>query len=314
MPLRDDWTSAAELISRLDSALREASVSAKILLVDDGSINSWDSARFAPPFRTIESIDVLRLRRNLGHQRAIAVGLGYLERQLASSAVIVMDADGEDTPDGVLRLLAAFRSSGGRSAVFAERIRRSESWHFRFFYQLYRLSHLALTGIRVRVGNFSILPYAYLSTLVVHSELWNHYAAAIFNSRLQFSLVPVPRGTRIDGKSQMNFVALVAHGLSAISVFGDRVGVRMLIASLSGCALALAGIAVVLLLRMFTNLAIPGWATYAVGTLVIILIQLVAIAASFTFFMLSNRMNLGFVPLRDYSLFISEKVEIYRRE
>ena len=112
----------------------------------------------------------------------------------------------------------------------------------------------------------------------------------------------------------MNFVALVSHGLSAISVFGDIVGVRLLIASLVGTVLAGVGIVLVVITRLFTNLAIPGWATYASGTLAIIAIQLITIATSFTFFVLSNRANLGFVPLRDYLPFVEELVVIYPHE
>jgi hypothetical protein len=37
-------------------------------------------------------------------------------------------------------------------------------------------------------------------------------------------------------------------------------------------------------------------------------------ATSFTFFVLSNRMSLGFVPLRDYELFVERAVEIYSHE
>ena len=37
----------------------------------------------------------------------------------------------------------------------------------------------------------------------------------------------------------------------------------------------------------------------------------ITIASSFTFFMLSNRINLGFVPFRDYSLFVKDAVDIY---
>ena len=165
--------------------------------------------------------------------------------------------------------------------------------------------------MNVRVGNFSILPPAYLNTFAVMSELWNHYAAAIFRSKLPFTMVPIPRGTRIAGTSRMNFVALVSHGLSAISVFGDIVGVRLLIASLAASLLAALGIVLVVMIKFLTNWAIPGWATYATGTLVIIMIQLITIATSFTFFVLSNRTNLGFVPLRDYSLFVEEAVELY---
>ena len=111
----------------------------------------------------------------------------------------------------------------------------------------------------------------------------------------------------------MSFVALVAHGLSAISVFADVVGVRLLIASMTGFLLAGVGIALVAAIRLFTNLAIPGWATYATGTLVVVLIQCLTIAASFTFFMLSGRTNTGFIPLRDHALFIASASEIYRQ-
>jgi hypothetical protein len=65
------------------------------------------------------------------------------------------------------------------------------------------------------------------------------------------------------------------------------------------------------MIRLFTDRAIPGWATYAAGTLAIIAIQMVTIATSFTFFVLSNRTNLGFLPLRDYALFVEEAEDIY---
>jgi hypothetical protein len=111
----------------------------------------------------------------------------------------------------------------------------------------------------------------------------------------------------------MNFVALVTHGLSAISVFGDIVGVRLLIGSLVGSLLATGGIFFVVMVRLFTNQSIPGWATSATGILAIILVQFITIATIFTFFMLSNRTNLGFVPIRDYNLFVAEILDIYRR-
>ena len=99
----------------------------------------------------------------------------------------------------------------------------------------YRFVHLLLTGERVRVGNFSVIPRDLLRRLVAVSDLWNHYAAAVFHARIPYTTIPTTRGTRYAGASQMNFVALVTHGLSAMSVFGDRIGVRLLIVT---CALA----------------------------------------------------------------------------
>jgi hypothetical protein len=56
------------------------------------------------------------------------------------------------------------------------------------------------------------------------------------------------------------------------------VGVRLLIGSLAGSVIAAIGIVIVVVIRLFTNQAIPGWATYNAGTLSIILIQLVTVA------------------------------------
>jgi glycosyltransferase involved in cell wall biosynthesis len=314
MPLRDDWPSAAELIRLLDKAISSDACTMEIILVDDGSAQRCDRNDFQGIFSVVRTIRSLRLRRNLGHQRAIAIGLVHVQQTTNCDAVVVMDADGEDTPEGVAQLLRAYFDTSGAKAIFAERSRRAESLVFRSFYRFYKLLHRCLTGVSVRVGNFSILPSPYLNTLVVMSELWNHYAAAVFRSKLPFTMIPIPRGTRIFGTSRMNFVALVSHGLSAISVFGDIVGVRLLIGALAGSLLAGVGMVLVAMIRLFTNRAIPGWATYATGTLAIVMIQLITIATSFTFFMLSNRTNLGFVPLRDYSFFVEEAIEIYSHE
>src|SRR4029434_10989959 len=70
-----------------------------------------------------------------------------------------------------------------------------------------------------------------LSSLVVASELWNHYAAAVVKLRLPYTSIPTTRGRRASGRSSLDFVALVVHGLSAASVFGDVIGVRLAIAT-----------------------------------------------------------------------------------
>ena len=313
MPLRDDWTSAAELVRRLDEAVSSYPCLLDVVLVDDGSVQPCNPTDFQSHFRVVRTIQILRLRRNFGHQRAIAMGLVHVAQTATCEAVLVMDADGEDTPNGALQLIRAFSEMNhAPSAIFAERGRRTGSFVFRVFYQVYRIVHFVLTGVSVRVGNFSILPSAYLSTLVVMSELWNHYVAAFFRSGLHFTTIPIPRGYRISGTSKMNFVTLAAHGMSAISVFGDVVGVRLLIGSMAGAVVAALGILAVASVWLFTDGAIPGWATYAAGTLAIILIQFITVAISFTFTVLSRRSNLGFVPLRDYALFVADVRNVYR--
>ena len=139
-----------------------------VLMVDDGSLQRCPTGDFQARFTAVRTIRVLRLRRNLGHQRAIAVGLAYAKQNTTSDAVLVMDSDGEDTPQGVV--IASFLCERtARPGTFAERTSLPESIGFRFFYHIYRVLHRALTGVRVRVGNFSILPTTFLTTMVAMS-------------------------------------------------------------------------------------------------------------------------------------------------
>jgi hypothetical protein len=260
----------------------------------------------------IRQIRVLRLRRNLGHQRAIAVGLAYAEANLPCRAVVVMDSDGEDDPRDVPRLLQQCQAGQYQKIVFAERSKRSENWVFRVFYAVYQLLHRLLTGQRVRVGNFSVVPRPRLASLVAVAEIWNHYAAAVFKSRQPCCGIAARRATRLAGRSRMNFVSLVIHGLSAISVHADVVGVRLLIASLAGIVLAAAGLAAIVAIRLLTTLAIPGWATSAAGILAVVLLQLMLFSIVFCFMTLSNRQGTTVLPLRDYPYFVASVERIDR--
>jgi hypothetical protein len=177
-------------------------------------------------------------------------------------------------------------------------------------YHAYRWVHRALTGIPVRVGNFSVVPRTQLRRLVAVSELWNHYAAAVFKARLPRLLVPTTRGERLSGRSRMNFVSLVGHGLSALSVHAELIGVRMLVLTFLLTMVVCALLGTVIGLRLWTSLAIPGWATNAAGLLVIALLQMLAFAAMFVFLVLHARSHPTFLPVRDYAFFVGDVVTL----
>jgi len=255
----------------------------------------------------------LRLRRNLGHQRALAIGLAYVEDKIPCQAVILMDSDGEDDPHDVPTLLKKYREELEQKIIFAERTKRSESWIFQLFYSLFKLLHYLLTSRQVRVGNFSVIPAVRLASLVVVSEIWNHYAAAVYKSRQPLALVPTQRGQRLEEKSKMNFTNLVIHGLSAISVYGDTIGVRLLVATSLFIGLALAGLVCVGAVRLLTDLAIPDWATFTAGTLLVILFQAIMFSFIFSFIILGDRQGSTFLPLRDYRYFVGSVKTVYQK-
>jgi hypothetical protein len=304
IPIYNDWEAVSQLLVSLDRVMTEAGLTTRVMLIDDGSSVPVDEGIGRRPYVALERIDVLSLRRNVGHQRAIAIALAHVYEHIRPGAVVVMDGDGEDAPADVPRLVASLAASGDQ-VVFAERRRRSESLMFRVFYGAYRFVHKMLTGIPVRVGNFSVVPARQLERLVVVSELWNHYAAAVFKARLPRTMIPTERAKRLSGDPKMNFVALVGHGLSALSVHAELIGVRLLVAASVVAAIFGLLLGAVLVVRLATSLAIPGWATTVGGLLLVLLFQAAAFAVCFVFLVLHGRSSPSFIPLRDYPYFVS---------
>ena len=313
VPVFNDWDSVALLIPDLDKSLAATSRTAELILVDDCSVSRPESLSINEPLNALRSIDVLTLARNLGHQRAIAIGLSYVAMRRPCRAVVVMDGDGEDLAGDVPHLLDAFDQSGAERVVFAKRTRRSEGAVFALFYRLYRIAHWLLTGIRVEVGNFSVVPYPVVKKLAVVSEMWNHYAAAVTHARVPTTLVPTVRGKRLAGRPTMNFVSLVAHGLSAMSVFADRIGVRLLATTGILMVVLLIALIVAVFVRFFTDLAIPGWTTVVLGFLTVLLVQTAILSMVFMFMIQMGRAGSSFIPAREFELFVDSVKRVWER-
>lgn len=312
IPVYNDWEALDLLICDLDEKLAETELEVALLLLDDGSTNGPDRRRWLKQrYQAIGAIEILELSRNLGHQRAIAIGLAYMWHKRSCEAIVIMDADGEDSPEDVPKLIETFKSQQESRVVFAQRVERSESRVFKIFYGLYKAIYFLLTGAKVQFGNFSVVPYDLLPRLTVVSEIWNHYAAGIMKARIPYIEIPTKRGKRLSGRSRMNFVSLVIHGLGAVSVHSDVIGVRALVAMLSLILVSVAGILVVVILRVFTDLAIPGWASFVTLSFFVLLMQAVMMALLFVFIILSNRSNLVFIPRRDYENFVLSVERVY---
>lgn len=307
----NDWEAAELLLSDLDQALADRSLSPEVMFIDDGSTRPMPPGFANRPFTALRRVDVLQLRRNLGHQRAIAVGLVFVYQNLPCTAVVVMDADGEDRPADIPQLVEQFDRVGQRSIVFAARAKRLERIFFRALYRLYRVIHLLLTGDQVRVGNFSIVPFESLAKLVVVPEIWNHYAAAVIRSRLAFHSIPIARGKRLVGKSKMNFIALLLHGLSAFFVYGDIVGARLLIAIALALVVEIILIAAGVAVWFTSSPSIVILAAYVGAILGILLLQAIPVALILVFTVIGSRVNAGFLPLRDCPYFVSSVQKVF---
>lgn len=268
----------------------------EVLIVDDGSTEPvFLTPEDVPP--RLSSVEILHLGCNLGHQRAIAVGLVEAVRRERYDAIVVIDADGEDRPQDAALLLEV-HSKDPQAVVVAQRRSRQEAAKFRFFYGVYKALFHALTGRRLDFGNFSVLSACAAERLVLMGELWNHYPAAIMRSRLPIVRVPLDRQQRYAGRSRMNFTALVNHGLAGIAAFIDTAFARLLVlaVAVTGVFGVLAAAGVVL--RLAIGVPIPGWAALGASVAMIGLIQIAAALVVLSFLTLSARSTASPPPAR----------------
>jgi len=315
IPVYNDWESASILLGRLDSTLAAENISAEVLVVDDGSSQPGDSfMAAAPPLQAIRKVEVLRLNRNLGHQRAIAIALSYVSERQDYTAAVIMDGDGEDDPADVPRLISEGEVAGEGRIIFAARGKRSEGLIFRSFYYIYKKMYSLMTGVAISFGNFSMVPRQLLERLVVVAELWNNYPASVMKARLPYGTITTRRGCRYTGSSRMNLVSLIIHGLSAISVFGEIIGVRALIAMILLSILSFLSIVIVVAIRLILpEIAVPGWASYLVASFLVILLQSFTMTLFFIFMILHSRNYTSFLPRRDFRFYILDSRTVYRR-
>jgi hypothetical protein len=215
-----------------------------------------------------------------------------------------MDADGEDAPSDVPALLDRYINVSQGKLVFASRARRTEGLVFKAFYQAYRMMHRLFVGFDIRVGNFSIIPFRAVSSLVRSRHLWNHYAAAAVKSKFPHTSIPIAKAKRINGHSKMNFVSLLIHGLSALAVNTDNIAARSVVMACIALGFGILALATVVFIRLGTNLAIAGWATSAAGLILLTLLQVVIIAMLFSMGVLNARAAAEVIPLRDCPYFI----------
>lgn len=271
-PVYEDGEASSRLFKDLAAQFRGDLF---IVAVDDGSV------RQPLDIESLESAGVagvvLQLRRNVGHQRAIAIGLCYAAEIMGpQQRVVVMDSDGEDLPATIPDLLAQLEADDV-DVVVAQRKSRVETWRFKAFYAFYKRFFRLMTGRAINFGNFMALKAHAVQRLVAMQELSIHVAGAVLASKLRTGICSLSRGPRYAGQSKMNFVGLVLHGFKALMVFAEDVLVRVGIASALIATFSVVGAAAAVILKI-SGFSTPGWFSVALGILVLMFLQTGALA------------------------------------
>jgi len=310
-PVYNDWPSFGILLGQLDTLFANTKTHVTVIAMDDGSLISSDLS-ILPALKNLKSVEVICLVGNMGHQRAILIGLCEITLRAQFDAVVVLDCDGEDHPMDILQLLAA-HSENPNAIIVAQRVARSEGTLFKFFYVIYKRIFKFMTGQAIDFGNFCLIPKVQLKKIVYMPESWNHLAAAIVRSRIPVVRVPTERGIRYAGVSNMNFMALTLHGLGAISVFIEVLLMRLFLVVLGIMATFLVALGFLgLYYYGVGSTDMPTWTKMILLICVMILTQLALFSMVAVFVVLAGRTSQKLPPTvfaRDY---IDERLEVFR--
>lgn len=307
IPVFNDWDSLSFLLSDIEKeAEKYTEYSFNAVVINDGSTQPINNEIFNNNI----NVQVVDLKLNIGHQRAIAVGVQYVSEELVSKLikesktghVIVLDGDGEDKPSDIIPMV----KKADNKVVFAQRVKRSEGFGFKTGYFFYKLIFKLLTGEKISFGNFSAIPFHLLPNVAILPNLWNHYASSIAESRVSIDVHPTERGERYAGKSKMNTMNLIIHGFSSISIYFDKLCFRVLKFSFIAMIFCSLIIGFVLYSKLFAGSAIPGWASSLILIVLSIVVQLFSVTFIILLFQLSFRKTINPPNSNLYKEFINE--------
>jgi dolichol-phosphate mannosyltransferase len=217
-------------------------------------------------------IKALNFSRNFGHQVAITAGFDYAQ----GDAVIVMDADMQDPPEVVLRLIEKW--SEGYDVVYAVRTKRAgESWFKLWtasvFYRTIR--SIADIDIPLDAGDFRLMDRRVVLAMRQLREK-NRFMRGL-SSWVGYKQVAVEyeRAARFAGETKYPIRKMLKLAINAITSFSH---VPLQLATYTGFILAgisLFGIIITVIMRLWGSNAFLGQATTLVSVLFLGGIQLI---------------------------------------
>ena len=269
-PVYNEEATIQEFYARVCCALE--GVNFELVLVDDGSTDG-STASLDQLATNDPRVRVVYLSRNFGHQTALTAGLDHAR----GDAVVMLDADLQDPPELIARMLDHWRA--GCDVVYAVREQREGESRFklstaRWFYKLF--DKLAQVELQHNSGDFRLLDRRALDALLAMRErnrflrgmtVWVGYTQAA---------VPYKRDPRYAGETKYTLSKMLRFSLDAISSFSHR---PLQLATLLGFAistLAFIAIPVVIVLRIIGSY-LPGFGSITIVILLLGGIQLIAI-------------------------------------
>ncbi len=271
VPIWNEEQVIPELYRRVLSIMEATQATWELICVDDGSRDQSLSLLLELHAKD-PRVKVLHFSRNFSHQIAITAGADFAE----GDAVIVMDADLQDPPEVVARMIEKWRE--GYEVVYAVRTtREGESlfklWTASLFYRL--LQRITDINIPLDAGDFRLMDRHVVLTMRQLRE--QHRFMRGLSSWVGFRQIGIEyeRAERFAGETKYPLRKMLRLATSAITSFSH---VPLQLATYVGFTLAsisLIAILLTVILRLSGNNFFLGQATTLVSVLFLGGVQLI---------------------------------------
>ncbi|MBA7656766.1 putative glycosyltransferase [subsurface metagenome] len=272
IPVFNEEENLELLHRRLSKVLENLCQEYEIIFVDDGSKDN--SLKIMRKLRVTDpGVKIISFSRNFGHQIAITAGIDYA----SGSAVIVMDADLQDPPEVIPKLVEKWRE--GCDTVYAIRESRKDPILKRaiafVFYRLFR--RMSDVDVPMDAGDFRLMSRRVVDILKTMPER-NRYLRGLA-SWVGFSQARIryARDERYAGQRKYSLwqsARLAFDGVTSFSHFPLRLAIYLgLVVSLAGFLYS----ATIIILALVFDRVVPGWTTLMAAVLFLGGVQLIVV-------------------------------------
>ena len=206
------------LLEQIDTQMKKTNKYADILVVDDCSKKKKIKIKKLSNIRTI---DIISLKKNLGSQKAICIGLKYLKKIKKKTIITVLDSDGEDDSSRIPAMIKTAEKNLDK-VIVSSRIRRRENFIFKILYFIHKCITFVFTLNWISFGNYSSFQSSNIDKILKNNSSWLAFSATV-TKNCKIIRLYAERKKRFFGNSKLSFMGLINHSIRVNSVFMKKI-------------------------------------------------------------------------------------------
>jgi dolichol-phosphate mannosyltransferase len=272
-PMFNEREAVDHFVGRLRPVLDSLGVTYEVVAVDDGSSDAT-VARLIELCRDWAALRVVALRRNVGHQTALAAGL----RAAHGDYVVSIDADLQDPPEVIGEMLAAAREQKVDVVYGVRSDRRADKAFKRSTAAVYYWTMRRLVGpwVSDQAGDFRLMSRAVVDVLNALPEQRPVYRLVVPSLGFASAEVAYVRAERVAGETKYPLSKMIKLTLDSVTSFSAA---PLRIATWLGLLTFVLCVALIIrgLVAWGLGGVVPGWTSLYIAVLLLGGIQLICL-------------------------------------